>query len=78
MTGAKKMNLDSLKRFERETVITEFFAVTVERTGRGSYATVTDTGSEFNGESVFASIPSVAFALLLDKVGQLETKSRNA
>lgn len=62
------MNLDSLKRFEKETVITESIAVTIERTGRGSYATVTDASSEFNGESVFASVPSVAFALLLDKV----------
>lgn len=70
------MNLDSLKRFEKETVITESFAVTVERTGRGAYATVTDAGSEFNGESVFASLPSVAFALLLDKVHAAASRGR--
>ncbi len=66
------MNLDNLKRFESETVITEQFAVTVERTGRGSVATVTDQGSEFNGVSAFASTPSAALALLLNKVAQLQ------
>ncbi len=62
------MNLDNLKRFETETIITENFAVTVERTGRGSYATVSDSASEFNGQSAFASVPSVAFAMLMDKI----------
>jgi hypothetical protein len=62
------MNLDNLKRFESETVITENFAVTVERTGRGSFATVTDSGSEFNGQTAFASTPSVAFGMLMDKI----------
>jgi hypothetical protein len=62
------MNLDSLKRFESETVITEDFAVTVERTGRGSFATVTDEMSEFNGQYAFASVPSVAFGMLMQKI----------
>ena len=68
-------SIDSLKRFETETVITESFAVTVERTGRGSYATVTDAGSEFNGQTAFASVPSVALAMLLDKVARLSLQA---
>jgi hypothetical protein len=67
------MNLDNLKRFETETVITENFAVTVERTGRGSYATVSDSASEFNGQTAFASIPSVAFGMLMDKIAAMQT-----
>ena len=67
------MNLDNLKRFETETVITENFAVTVERTGRGSFATVTDAASEFNGLSAFASVPSVAFGMLMDKIAAMQT-----
>ncbi len=67
------MNLDNLKRFESETIITESFAVTVERTGRGSFATVTDEGSEFNGQSAFASVPSVAFGMLMDKIAAMQT-----
>jgi hypothetical protein len=62
------MNLDNLKRFETETVITENFAVTVERTGRGSFATVSDEASEFNGQYAFASVPSVAFGMLMQKI----------
>lgn len=68
------MNLDNLKRFETETVITEGFAVTVERTGRGSYATVTDEGSEFNGQYAFASIPSYAFGMLMDKIAAMQAQ----
>ncbi len=67
------MNLDNLKRFETETVITENFCVTVERTGRGSFATVTDEGSEFNGQSAFGSVPSVAFGMLMDKIAAMQT-----
>jgi hypothetical protein len=67
------MNLDNLKRFETETVITENFAVTVERTGRGSFATVTDAASEHNGQSAFASVPSVAFAMLMNKIAAMQT-----
>jgi hypothetical protein len=67
------MNLDNLKRFETETVITENFCVTVERTGRGSFATVSDEMSEHNGLSAFASIPSVAFGMLMDKIAAMQT-----
>ncbi len=66
------MNLDSLKRFESETVITENFAVTVERTGRGSFATVSDDKSEFNCQYAFASVPSVAFGMLMDKIAAMQ------
>ena len=67
------MNLDNLKRFESETIITQEYAVIVERTGRGSVATVADAASEFNGLSAFASTPSAALATLMNKVAQLQT-----
>jgi len=66
------MDLDNLKRFESETVITEEYAVEVYRSGRGCFATVKDDGSRFNGTFAFASVPSTAFAVLLDKVAELK------
>jgi hypothetical protein len=66
------MNLDNLKRFESETVITEEYAVEVYRSGRGCFATVKDEGSRFNGTSAFACMPATAFAMLLDKVAELK------
>ncbi len=67
------MNLDNLKRFESETVITEHFAIRVERTGRGSFATVTDKGSEFDGQHVFTSTASCAFQMLMNKITAMQT-----
>lgn len=60
--------LNNLKAGEKEVIIAESCAVTVERTSRGSFATVTDAGSEFDGEYAFATLPSYAFAILMDKI----------
>jgi hypothetical protein len=61
-------SLDRMKQGERETIITEDCAITVERTARGSFAAVTDAGSPFDGQYSFASVPSVALSLLLAKL----------
>lgn len=66
------MNFSNLKRNEKEIVITETCAITVEKLGRGSTATVTDSFSPYNGEYVFASTAETAFSILKDKLAKLE------
>ncbi len=60
--------LNNLKAGEKETIITESCAVTVERTSRGSFATMTDAGHPMNGEYAFATLASWAFEMLMDKI----------
>lgn len=51
-----------------QTIITEDYAVEIDTTGRGAFATVKDSGSPFNGISAFAGTAQLALALLKDKV----------
>ncbi len=60
--------LNNLKAGEREVVITETCAITVERASRGAFATMTDAGHPMNGEYAFATIASWAFEMLMDKI----------
>jgi hypothetical protein len=60
--------LNNLRVGEREVVITETCAVTVERAARGAFATVTDAGYPMNGEYAFATLPSYALEMLMDKI----------
>lgn len=68
--------LNNLKRGEREVVITEHCAVTVERTSRGSFATVTDAGSEFDGQYAFSCTPATAFGILMTKLAAQAVAAR--
>jgi hypothetical protein len=56
---------------EQEIIITEQFAVEIERTSRGCFATVCDNGSPYNGIYGFGSIPSHAIAALESKIRDL-------
>lgn len=51
-----------------ETLITDSYAIEVDTTGRGAFATVKDEHSPFNGISAFASTPFGAIAILKGKV----------
>jgi hypothetical protein len=55
-----------------EVIITEEYAVTIERTGRGYFATVTDSGSPFNGVYALGSIPAHAIAALEAKIRDMQ------
>jgi hypothetical protein len=57
---------------ETEVIITERFAVTVERSSRGYFATVTDSESPFNGVYALGSIPAHAVAALEAKIREME------
>ena len=61
-------------QIEQQIIITEQFAVTVERTSRGYFATVTDTGSPFNGLYALGSIPAHAIAALEQKIKDLQSR----
>ncbi len=53
-----------------QTIITEEYAVEVDTTGRGAFATVRDSHSPFNSMSAFAGTAKLALALLKDKVDE--------
>lgn len=53
-----------------QTIITEDYAVEVDTTGRGAFATIKDSHSPFNGMSAFAGTAQMALALLKDKVSE--------
>lgn len=51
-----------------ETLITDSYAIEVDTTGRGAFATVRDSHSPFDGISAFASTAHAAIAILRGKV----------
>ncbi len=51
-----------------ETLVTDSYAIEVDTTGRGAFATVKDEHSPFNGISAFASTAHAAIAMLRGKV----------
>jgi hypothetical protein len=60
------MNLDTMKAGQSEMVYVKNAHIKVERTPRGSYATV--KSGKFTGKHFFASTPQLALDCLVDQI----------
>lgn len=60
---------------EPQIFITESTVITVQQSGRGATAEVTDPASPFNGKRYFGSTPEVAYRCLLRQLEEEQVRA---